>query len=411
RDAGSALEALRDDGYAVVVSDIRLPDMSGEALFGQLLEGGRLPPPTLFITGYGSVEQAVRLLQRGARDYITKPFDLDELLHKLRAIAPGLFPGRSTDEQDTVLGVSPVMRRIQDTLRQVARHRVTVLITGESGVGKEYAASYLHQQDPQRRERPFVAVNCAALPEHLLEAELFGYEKGAFTGAVRSHRGVFERADGGILFLDEIGEMPSAMQAKLLRVIQDGRVQRIGSERPVGVDTRLVCATNRDLKKAVRKGEFREDLFFRINVIHVEIPPLRERREDILWFARRFIEDYCAAHGARHYLLPVSEKYLLAQPWPGNIRELHHAIERACILAPQEILGPRELGAADQEAPAVGEVPGDEDLKRHLLDYERQLIVDALNRHQWRIGDTASGLGISRKSLWEKMRRYGIHEP
>ncbi|HHH40301.1 MAG TPA: sigma-54-dependent Fis family transcriptional regulator [Sedimenticola sp.] len=406
RDAESALAGIGEHPYRAVISDIRLPDMSGEELFGRLLAGDAPPPPTLFITGYGTVEQAVRLLHLGARDYLTKPFDLDQLLNKLRTMAPELFTGEAEETAEPALGVSPAMRRIQETLQQLAGHRVSVLITGESGVGKEYVANYLHQCESRGREQPFVAVNCAALPENLLEAELFGYEKGAFTGALRQHRGVFEQAHGGTLFLDEIGEMPATMQAKLLRVIQDGRVKRIGSERTIRVELRLVCATNRDLKRAVRNGEFREDLFFRINVIHIEIPPLRERKEDILWFAQRFVERCSRRHGVRRYLLPVSERYLCQQPWPGNVRELDHTIERACILARQEILGPRELGAVEGRQAVEGG-----DLKSHLVEYERQLIVEALKRHQWRILETAGRLGISRKSLWEKMRRYGIQGP
>jgi len=410
REAGAALAAVESQGYALVLSDIRLPDMSGETLYQALLERCPAPPPILFITGYGTIDQAVRLLKLGARDYLTKPFDLDELLDRLRALAPSLFGG-GAEVLAPVLGISPPMRRVQDLLARVAGHTVGVLITGESGVGKEYAARYLHDSaDPEGRT-PFEAVNCAALPEHLLEAELFGYERGAFTGAVRTHRGVFERADGGTLFLDEVGEMPPAMQAKLLRVIQERTVMRLGSERPIRVNVRLVCATNRDLRKLVEEGGFREDLFYRINVIHVPLPPLRERREDIAWFAHRFVEEYNQAHGVRHLLGPAGERFLQEQPWPGNVRELRHAIDRGCILGEGDLLGPLELGAAPwtAEGDGGGEAAGSaEDLRTYLEQCERRLIEETLESHEWRIADSAAALGISRKNLWEKMRKHDL---
>ena len=408
RSAKSALDAMQKREYAAVISDIRLPDLSGEALFNSLLEQRKTPPPTLFITGYGSIDQAVRLLNLGARDYITKPFDLDELLNKLRSLCPEIFSNRESQSQEPVLGVSPIIRIVQDTLMRVAKHDASVLITGESGVGKEHAARYLYQNSDHEQKRPFIAINCAAMPENLLQAELFGYEKGAFTGSERRHHGVFERANGGTLFLDEIGETSTAMQAKLLRTIQEGTVQRIGSEETIQVNVRLIFATNHDLKKAVKDGRFREDLYFRINVIHIHLPPLRERRDDILWFARRFVEDYTREHGVRRYLAPISERYLTEQLWPGNVRELRHAIDRACILARQEMLGPAELGlSASEEAESPN--PQARDLKTYLRDCERRLIADTLEAHQWRIAETATSLGISRKNLWEKMRKHGIH--
>jgi transcriptional regulator with PAS, ATPase and Fis domain len=290
---------------------------------------------------------------------------------------------------------------------RIAKHDAGVLITGESGVGKEYAAQYLHRCGNSGRERPFIAVNCAAMPENLLEAEMFGYERGAFTGAERRHRGVFERAHCGTLFLDEIGEMSVAMQAKLLRAIQEGIVQRIGSEETIRVDVRLVCATNRDLRKMVREGGFREDLFYRINVIHVPIPPLRERKEDILWFARRFIADSARKHSLSRYLTPLAERYLEERSWPGNLRELRHAIERACILARQEMIGPKELGSTDVDEAGSYSSDG-RDLKSCLQDYEDNLIREALEAHRWHIAETADSLKISRKNLWEKMRKYRI---
>ncbi len=408
QSAKSALDAMQKREYAAVISDIRLPDLSGEAMFNRLLEQRKTPPPTLFITGYGSIDQAVRLLKLGARDYITKPFDLDELLNKLRSLCPEIFSNQESQSQEPVLGVSPIIRIVQDTLMRVAKHDASVLITGESGVGKEHAARYLYQNSDHEQKRPFIAINCAAMPQNLLQAELFGYEKGAFTGSERRHHGVFERANGGTLFLDEIGETSTAMQAKLLRAIQEGTVQRIGSEETIQVNVRLIFATNHDLKKAVKDGRFREDLYFRINVIHIHVPPLRERRDDILWFARRFVDDYTREHGVRRYLAPISERYLTEQLWPGNVRELRHTIDRACILARQEMLGPAELGLSASEE-AESQNPQASDLKTYLRDCERRLIGDALETHEWRIAETATSLGISRKNLWEKMRKHGIH--
>ncbi len=409
----SALNALIKRKYAALLSDIRLPDISGEELFASLLEGDAPPPATIFITGFGSIDQAVNLLKLGARDYITKPFDLDELLDKLHDLSPSLFSSSEKDGLEPVLGISPVMRSIQEMLARLSDHKTSTLITGESGVGKEYAAYYMHcKGNPERPEdskdmKPFVAINCAALSESLLEAELFGHEKGAFTGATRTHHGVFEQANGGTLFLDEIGEMSPVMQAKLLRVIQDQKVQRVGGEKPIQVGVRLVCATNRDLKAMVTRDEFREDLFYRINVIHVHMPPLRERKEDIIWFAHKFLQEFYEQHKKQHFLLPNCEKYLVRQNWPGNIRELRHAIERACVLNYNEMLGPAELGSTNSKSADIKDEP---DLKAFLSLCEREHLLSHLLENGWQVTKTASILGISRKNLWEKMRKYGLHE-
>ncbi len=406
QDARSALQGITENEYGIIVSDIRLPDMNGEELYERILKKQKHLPHMLFITGYGSIEQAVRLLKKGAKDYISKPFDLDDLLAKLRSLGGNIFSEEDGENQAPALGISPVMRRIEETLREVACHKASILITGESGVGKEYAARYLYLADSPDEAKPFVAINCAAFPENLLEAELFGYEKGAFTGATRKHRGVFERADGGTLFLDEVGEMPLSMQAKLLRVIQEGVVSPLGSESSISVDVRLICATNKDLKNAVKSGAFREDLFYRINVIHVHIPPLRQRTEDILWFAHRFVKLYVKEHSAQRFLPPISERYLAAQSWFGNVRELHHVIERACILAKHELLGPRELGDLSTEEKNLHE--DHMDLKQRLVSYEKKLLRERLEEHDWKITQTAMSLGISRKNLWEKMKKYRI---
>jgi DNA-binding NtrC family response regulator len=402
-NANEALASLQSQTYAALISDIRMPDLNGEELFSRLLQADKAPPPTVFITGYGTINQAVNLLKLGANDYITKPFDIDELLGKLRQIAPLLFGGE--EEYETELGVSPQMRNVKALLERLAEHDVDILITGETGVGKEYAARYLASKIDRDRKRPFIALNCAALPEDLLETELFGHEKGAFTGATRARRGVFEQADGGILFLDEIGETSPRMQAKLLRTIQERTVQRIGSEVTIPFNARLIYATNRDLKEMVSQGAFREDLYFRVNVAHVHIPPLRERKEDIGWLAHKIVEHFSRKRGERRLLLPLTEHYLEQQTWSGNLRELANAVERACILSAQEVIGPREFGAHnEQESGASEEVH----LKDAIERYERTLLVETLQLHEWRIAESAQSLGISRKSLWEKMRRYKI---
>jgi DNA-binding NtrC family response regulator len=410
--AGDALAALRGNRYALVISDIRLPDMSGEELFYTLKSEQRVLPPLIFITGHGSIDKAVTLLKLGAADYITKPFDLDEMLDKIRALAQQPVATASGDTE-SLLGISRVMRQVEATLPHIAGESATVLITGESGVGKEHVAQLLHRCGDGAR--PFVAVNCAALSESLLEAELFGYEKGAFTGAMRTKRGLFEQADGGTLLLDEIGEMPSAMQAKLLRVLQDKRVVRVGGEREIPVDVRVVCATNRDLKEMVEAGDFREDLYYRINVLHLHIPPLRERREDILWFAQRFLDDYNGAHPDNLKTIDHSAEQALAeQVWRGNVRELKHCIERACIMSGQSQLSAASLLLAPEEAvppPVDAGSPKERSLRDYLSAAERDFIVTSLQQHDWHVVATAESLGISRKNLWEKMKKLEISQP
>lgn len=406
RDAGSALDAISRLNYALVISDYRLPDMTGEDLFERLLKARRWLPPFIFITGYGSIDKAVHLLKLGAADYLTKPFDLDRLVDQVRSLCAATPP--VPESAEAPLGVSPAMRRVQEALPRLATHARTLLVTGESGVGKEHVALAYHRLAHPGRDAPFVAVNCGAIPETLMEAELFGHEKGAFTGAVRQKKGFFEQAHGGTLFLDEIGEMPLAMQVKLLRALQERRVQRVGGEAPVPVDMALVCATHRDLKEMVQSGAFREDLFYRINVIQLRIPPLRERREDILWFARRFLAECDAAQGnEQHLLSPAAEKALLQYPWPGNLRELRHSLERACILSPARVIAADSI-FEDAPAALAGVEAATPRLDEYLRECERHYIRGALEQEQGHVGNTAARLGISRKNLWEKMKKLGI---
>jgi DNA-binding NtrC family response regulator len=400
RTGAEGRERLLGGVYGAVLSDIHLPDMGGDALFLELAE--RLPtlPAWLFITGYGAVDQAVRLLKHGAADYVTKPFDIDALIDKLRRHLALAAPRPVADADVPDLGASPALRRIEAQLPRIAAQARTLLITGESGVGKEMVARAFHRLTPEGAGSPFVAVNCAAIPESLLEAELFGHEKGAFTGANRLRRGVFEQADGGVLFLDEIGDMPLAMQAKLLRVLQERRIVRVGGEKAVAVDLRLISATHRDLKKLVTQGCFREDLYYRLDVIHLHIPPLRQRREDILWLARRFLEE--VAPGKR--LTADAEQAVLTHDWPGNARELKHAVERGAILADGPLLGSAALFSIEDDAGELSSAS----LAEFVAESEKRYINKALADHDGHLGRTAGALGISRKNLWEKMKKLGL---
>ncbi len=404
RCCADAVPGLRAGAYAAVLSDIRLPDMGGDELYLSLQREGLSLPPWLFVTGYGAIDRAVELLKAGATDYMTKPFDLDALVDKLAdwLVAP---PG---DGGAARLGVSAAMRHIETLLPRIASQARTVLVSGESGVGKEVVARELHRLADAGGKAPFIAVNCGAIAEPLLEAELFGHEKGAFTGAHRARQGVFEQADGGTLFLDEIGDMPLAMQVKLLRVIQERSIVRVGGERLIPVDLRLVCATHRELRELVQEGRFREDLYYRIHVIHLKIPPLRERRDDIVWLARRLLDAWCRDHPqARKRLSPPVEQALLMHQWPGNVRELKHAIERACILSEGTELALDALF----DTPLPGELlQGDagDGLAAYLQSCERAYVIKVLEAHDWQMTRSAAALGISRKNLWERMKRLGV---
>lgn len=400
-NGNDALAALRHTDYALVVSDIRLPDTTGDALFNQLLDEGHRLPPFIFITGHGEVNNAVDLLKKGAHDYITKPFDLDDLIDKISNV---ILPDASA--LGIGLGQSPAMQQLQAMLQRLARSPASVLITGESGVGKERVARALHELSGQNK--PFIAVNCGSLTESLLEAELFGYEKGAFTGAVRTKKGVFEQADGGTLFLDEIGDTPPAMQVRLLRALQERCITRVGGETLIPVNIRLICATHKILQESVVSGAFREDLYYRINVVELRIPPLRERPEDVLPLAHTLLAEIAATTGrSPPGFTAAAEHALKTYPWPGNIRELKNSLERACLMCDGRLISHDIL--FERPAPALG---AQQDLANSLRDYlcqcERDFIVRKLVEFDWQIQVCADSLGISRKNLWERMRRLGV---
>jgi DNA-binding NtrC family response regulator len=388
----------------LIICDIRLPDISGELVFNAV---AKIPnaPPFMFVTGFGEVDQAVRLMRSGAVDFLTKPFAMDEFLRRIEA-------GRRTTNAELrlkgyFLGESPAIQHVEDLLHRYARHDMPVLITGETGSGKEVAARLLHQISPRSSE-PFVSVNCAAIPAELLESEIFGHEKGAFTGAQRRHLGYAERAGNGTLFLDEIGDMPLSLQAKMLRLIEEGSFHRVGGEAPVTLGARIVTATHRDL--AVRGGAtgFREDLYFRLAVLPVEIPPLRQRPEDIDWLMDRFLENAVTRSDMRiRGFSALAEEAALAHPWPGNVRELRNRVERAVALSTSEWIMPCDL-FPDRAARTVSASFAPLADVRDAA--ERRQIERALEETDGQIAKAAGLLAISRTTLWEKMTRFGLTE-
>ena len=404
----AALTILRGGGFDMMISDVRMPGMSGlETLRRARQNNATLP--VLLVTAYADIRDAVDAMRDGAVNYLTKPIDLDELLNSVRT-ATGLAQSTSVVFEnrqrlpDYVVAESPLMRVVFRDVALIASSESRVLITGESGTGKEVLADVIHAWS-RRAAGPLVKVNCAALPEHLLESELFGHEKGAFTGATQQRIGRFEEAGGGTIFLDEIAEMSPKLQAKILRVTQDGRFQRVGANRDLQTDVRILAATNRNLEEEVRGGRFREDLFYRLNVFEINLPPLRERREDILPLAARFLADLSKT-GAK--LSAGASDVLVAYTWPGNVRELRNAMERAALLSRGELILPEHLpsrvrGAAPVPAAATATISA-ADAER-LDEIKRHAILQTLRKHEFNRTDTAKALGISRRALLYKLQR------
>jgi DNA-binding NtrC family response regulator len=397
---GDALAGLTDFDPEIIVCDIRLPDLSGEQIFGAV--SARLPAvPFLFVTGYGRIDEAVRLMRHGAGDYITKPFELPPFLERVRE----LLPARERAEVGA-LGRSPAMLAVEATLRRVAAIRSTVLLLGETGSGKEVAARFLHEIG--RPGKPFVAVNCAAFPPDLLESELFGHERGAFTGAAGRHIGQAERAGDGTLFLDEVAELRLSLQAKLLRLLDERRFSRVGGGQTIDFRARVVAATNADLAADVAKGVFRQDLYFRLDVISVRLPPLRERQADIVPLMERFRLAYVHEFG-NGFVRFEPETFVAAMrhAWPGNVRELRNRVERAVALAAGPAIRPIDLfpeatvGNSDEETPQ-------ETLSAARDLAERRQIEEALRATGNQVLAAAQLLAVSRTTLWKKMRRLGI---
>lgn len=410
-----ALDLLSDHSVDVLLSDVRMPGIDGLTLLQRAI--ARDPAPVcIMLTAYGSIELAVEAMRRGAYDFMTKPINLDRLeLVLQRALKNRELEdeNRALREQldtrfglEQIIGQSPVMQEVFDTIRQVAPSRATVLIQGESGTGKELVARALHRLSP-RAKGPFVAVHCAALSATLLESELFGHEKGAFTGATERRRGRFELADGGTLFLDEIGEIDPTLQVKILRVLEERRFERVGGQETVDVDVRLVVATNRNLKQMVAEGTFREDLFFRLDVITLQLPPLRERTGDLSLLAHHFVTTLAEENGKKlDGITPDALQALMAYAWPGNVRELRNVIERMVVLSRGERLTLRDVpahlrdGARDATSIRGGALS--------LEANEKQMILRALKASGDNVTRAASELGISRRTLHRKLNEFGL---
>jgi DNA-binding NtrC family response regulator len=384
---------------SLVLCDMRLPDGSGEALITRLLpELGAVP--VVAMTAYGGVEQAVRLMRAGADDYLSKPFDIRAVLDRVAALAAPEAAAAPAGAAGPGWRSAP-MQALQAAIGRLAAVDAPVLLTGESGAGKEVAARAIHAGGP-RAGAPFVALNCAAIPRDLLESEVFGHEKGAFTGAAARRIGAAERAGEGTLLLDEVAELAPELQAKLLRLLEDRRFLRVGGEREIPLRARILAATNADLTARVAEGRFRQDLFFRLAVVELVVPPLRDRPEDVAGLARLFL----AAHDGRS-LSAAAERALLAHGWPGNVRELRNRIERAAVLAPAAVLEVADL--FPDAAPTAEEMAADDlSLAAAREAAEREHIRRVLARCEGRMQDAAKVLGVSRTTLWERMRRLGL---
>jgi two-component system, NtrC family, response regulator AtoC len=425
--AEEAVEMLRAEPFDVLVTDVTLPGMSGLELLRHCarLRPGILP---IVITAYGTVDIAVEAMKRGATDFITKPFELDGLLGTIRVAAERASRTRSTAAAGgasvSIVAEAPSMRKLLEQVRAIAPFQTTVLVTGETGTGKEMVARAIHDLSP-RRAKPLVALNCAAVPEQLLEDELFGHVKGAFTGAQSAREGRFERADGGTLFLDEVGDMSLPLQAKLLRVLQEREFEKLGSSRTLKVDVRVVAATSADLQRRIDEGTFRPDLYYRLNVVHLRLPPLRERLEDLRPLAEHLLAKFCASVGLPpKSLSDEAWEALAAYRWPGNVRQLQNAVERAAALTgaaaeiqlqdlPEEVrgaaaaTGPEAFGPTT--APQLPAIPDDGvNLDEVVTKVERDLMLQSLEKAGGNKMRAAQLLGMKRTTFVEKLKRLGV---
>jgi DNA-binding NtrC family response regulator len=424
-DGSIGADHVRKSLFDVVICDVRLPQLDGLTLFRRIRKDA---PGTevILMTAYSEVSQAVSALKEGAYDYLTKPFDMDELMLQVRRIDEVRSLRRELDNARTALsdsesstclvGQSPGIRRIQEMIKMVAQSDAPTMITGESGTGKEVVARMVHEQSA-RKDKPFVAVNCGALAENLVEAELFGHERGAFTGAMRKRDGRFKAADGGTLLLDEVAELPLAAQAKLLRVLQEGTVEPLGTNTPVRVDVRVISATHRNLQERIKAGLFREDLFYRINVIELPLPPLRERPGDLPLLINHFLARLSPPGSPSPSISPAAWAVLSQYPFPGNVRELSHAIEHAIVLCGGKEIGTQHLPPSMVTVPSSPldpiETPTQEirPLQAAVRDFEHAYLLRALRATEGKRARTAQLLGISRKTLWEKLRDNSQRAP
>ena len=420
--AEKALELLERERFLMLISDAQLGGISGYDLLAQVRK--KWPElPVLMITAYATPKLAVEAIKAGAIDYLAKPFEPEELLHAVARCAERFrllkenasLRARTPETADVaqIIGESPRMQELRRLIQTVAGSGATVLILGESGTGKELVAGALHSLSP-RRQANYVRINCAAIPETLLESELFGHEKGAFTGAVKQKLGRVEEADGGTIFLDEIGDMSRPLQAKLLRFLEDGTFSRVGGTDELHVDVRLIAATNRDIVQAIRDNQFREDLFHRLNVVQFHPPPLRERGPDVLLLADHFLKIFSASmNRVMRRIAPAAQQKLLSHHWPGNVRELRNVVERAVILETSDEIQSRSLPDFHLETRLrKGELPlvtAGQSIDEIMSNFEKELIIHTLEQHRYNLTRTAEHLKISRHALRYRMQRLNIH--
>ncbi len=409
-----ALELLNAGPVDLMITDVKMPGLGGMDLFSaaqQIYPG----LPVIFLTAYGTIPDAVKALKAGAVDYLTKPFNGRELISKVQEVLKKNSPRQAPDAlpplSESLWGVkSPAMRELYDLVDRIARSDVNVLILGESGVGKERIAHLLHQRGP-RREQPFVVVDCGSTPSGLLESELFGHVRGAFTHAIKDKKGLIEAADKGTLFLDEIGNISHDMQVRLLRFLEDKKIRKIGDLREISVNCRVISATNVDLREEVASGSFREDLYYRLRVVTLKIPPLRDRREDIPGLAQYFVENFCKTHDVPAVKLPAeTTKWLSEYPWPGNVRELKNALEGGVVLCRDGVLRKSDLclsGLPDEPLKIQTHSSGDASALS-LEESERNAILRALQQAGFVQKEAANLLGISRRAIHYKIKKYGI---
>jgi len=407
-----ALEIIEKEKPAIAIVDLVMPGMDGIELLKRAKE---ISPniEVIIITAYGSIPTAINAMREGAYDYIEKPFcpeRVELLVNKLaehqRLVEENISLQQKLEERyqfENIIAKSPKMQQVIEVIKVVAKSNATVLITGESGTGKELVARAIHSQS-YRKDKPFIAVSCAALPESLLESELFGHEKGAFTGAHALRKGKFESANRGSLFLDEIGEMSANIQVHLLRVLEEKEFSRVGGDELVKVDVRVISATNKDMKKAVADGQFREDLYYRLNVVSIELPPLRERKEDIPLLAQHFLNKFTVENQKEIVdFSPEATDFLLKYEWPGNVRELENAVERAVILANNSYIEARDMPQENMQMTPSSTV------ERSLRESEKKCILAILKETRGNFSESARILGISRATLYNKIKAYGLN--
>ena len=417
------VDKVKESSPDLVIMDVRMPELDGiEAL--SRVKATSPKTAVLIMTAFGSSNAAIRAMELGAFDYITKPFELDKISHTVKRVLDYQDLTQEVEvlrdeistlvQTERIVGNSPAMQDVYKTIGKVAKADATVLVTGESGTGKELVAEALHYNS-NRRSGPLVKVSCAALPETLLEAELFGHEKGSFTGAMTQRRGRFEMADKGTIFLDEIGEMTVPTQTKLLRVLQERKIERIGSNLPIKVDIRIICATNKDLQRQVEQGKFRDDLYYRLNVINIHMPPLRDRKEDIPSLVEHFLAKH--RYSATAQPAAISEeaiRRLMEYNWPGNVRELENVIERAVVLSRGQIITSRELPFGEHDVGEGEDAEGDESkadssfFKKSVAQFEKDLIMKALRDANGNRSKAAEMLGIYRRLLYAKIKEYAL---